>query len=143
MRLLCLHLVCLIPLLPTKSSFNSVECPAPPLVVVMGLPLSCYASCLQQPFPNIYVNSTMHVYVVDKHQPDGMKPLFTLCARIEKSPKQQPTRVQSAFCVYSANSLSPLSFQLSQYQDIWPTPVSKPAFALATQHSPMFSHCIA
>jgi len=60
-KLLCFHLVFLIPLLQTKSSFNSVEYPAPPLVVLMGLLLSCYATCLKQPFPNISVNSTMHV----------------------------------------------------------------------------------
>jgi len=53
MKLLCLDLVYLIPLLQTKSSFNLVECPAPPLVGVMGLLLSCYATCLKQPFPNI------------------------------------------------------------------------------------------
>jgi len=65
-----------------------------------------------------HLNCTMHVCGVDKHQPDGMKPLFTLYARIAKSHTLQPTRVPLAFCVYSANSLSPLSFPLSQPQEI-------------------------
>jgi len=67
--------------------------------------------------------------------------IYPLC-KDRKSPIQQPTRVQSALYVYSANSLSHLFFPLSQHQEICLTPVFKQAFAPATQHSPMFSHCI-
>jgi len=67
--------------------------------------------------------------------------VYPLC-KDPNSPILQPTHVPLAFCVYSANSLCPLSFPLSQHQDIWPTAVSKLAFAPATQHSPMFSHSI-